>query len=149
MSLTTQDVLSGRLDRRLPGLALDLLLGRITHLEEGVVIKSRVLRNWIEGRKPTLFGCNFLAEKSLLEQVNGFNEDFVEYCYEDFELQHRFQLAGARIRWVRHQAIQYHLYHPPRVKAESSRAILERSLAEGRAACRKGLKKAPPADMDP
>jgi glycosyltransferase involved in cell wall biosynthesis len=138
-SLTSQDVQSGRLDRRAPALVLDLLLGRLTRWEEGVIIKSRALRNWIEGREPTLFGCNFSVEKSLLEQVNGFNEDFVAYCYEDFELQHRLQLAGAQIRWVRHQAIQYHLYHPPRVKAEVSRAVLERSISEGQAACRNGL----------
>lgn len=145
-SLTTQDVLSGRLDRRAPGLALDLLLGRITHWEEGVVIKSPTLRGWIERREPRLFGCNFSTAKSLLEQVNGFNEDFVEYCWEDFELQHRFQLAGARIRWVRHQAIQYHLYHPTRVEAEASRAVLERSQAEGAAACRNGLRKTLPVE---
>lgn len=139
--LTVSDVLCGRLERGALGLAWDRLLGRITHWEEGLIIKSQSLRNGIRRSDPVLFGCNFSLEKSLMERINGFNEDFVEYGAEDTELQHRLHLAGAQIRWVRHQAIQYHLFHPARKRGATSYTALERSLAEGTATCRNGLMK--------
>jgi GT2 family glycosyltransferase len=74
--------------------------------------------------EPALWGCNFSVEKSLLEEVNGFNEDFVEYWGEDNELEHRLRLAGARMCWIRHQAIQFHLYHPARSKTVRGCALL-------------------------
>jgi glycosyltransferase involved in cell wall biosynthesis len=139
--LTVNDVLRGKLERGPLGLAWDRLLGRITHWEEGLIIKSQALRNGIRRNEPVLFGCNFSLEKSLMERINGFNEDFVEYGAEDTELQHRLHLADAQIRWVRHQAIQYHLFHPARKRGATSSTALERSLAEGTFTCRNGLKK--------
>ena len=139
--LTVNDVLSGRLERGALGLAWDRLMGRITHWEEGLIIKSQALRNGIRRSDPVLFGCNFSLEKSLMERINGFNEDFVEYGAEDTELQHRLHLAGAQIRWVRNQAIQYHLFHPARKKGATSSTALERSFAEGTFTCRNGLMK--------
>lgn len=140
-SLTISDVLCGRLERGALGLAWDRLLGRITHWEEGLIIKNQAFRNGIRRNEPVLFGCNFSLDKSLMERINGFNEDFVEYGAEDTELQHRLHLAGAQIRWVRHQAIQYHLFHPARKRGETSSTALERSLTEGTATCRNGLMK--------
>ena len=59
---------------------------------------------------------------------------------EDIEFEYRLQLAGARFKWVRHQAIQYHLYHEQKVVTPGNVDLVERTKALGRAACAKGLR---------
>lgn len=140
-SLTPGDVLAGKLDHFNPRLVLDALLGRAGHLEEGLVIENRRLRGWLHRTEPVLFGCNYSLGRALLEEVNGFNEDFVDYWGEDMELGYRLRAAGARLQWVRHSALQYHLHHEPRVKGQQSSELLERARKEGGAVCANGLRK--------
>ena len=146
-SLTTQQVLAGRLDHLSPRLVADALLGRASHLEEGFQIENRILRAWLHRAEPVLFGCNFSLSRALLEEVNGFNEDFVDYWGEDTELGYRLRAAGARLEWVRHSAIQYHLHHPQRSKADASCALLERARTDPSAVCSNGLRKIPLAEI--
>jgi len=141
-ALTPQDVLAGKLDGFPPRLVLDALLGRAGHLEEGLEIQNQGLRRWLHRRaEPVLFGCNYSLEKTLLEEVNGFNEDFVDYWGEDMELGYRLRAAGAELRWVRHSAIQYHLYHAPRAKTARSCELLERARIAPRPICSNGLRR--------
>jgi glycosyltransferase involved in cell wall biosynthesis len=140
-SLTPLGVLAGRLERHTAGLFLDWLRGRVTLWEEGIEIRNRKLASWLHRSEPVLFGCNYSVPKSLIEQVNGFNEDFVYYWGEDVELQHRMKLAGADIRWIRHQAIQYHLHHVTRSENAASHAVLDHTLAVASPQCRNGLQK--------
>jgi glycosyltransferase involved in cell wall biosynthesis len=139
--LTPQNIRSGKLERLTPSKIFDALLGRGAHWEEGILIRSRFLLSWINHKEPMLLGSNFSLNRSLLEEVNGFNEDFIGYGGEDTELEYRLRLAGARFQWVRHQAIQYHLYHSLRSGTQTNLAILERTQTEARAACRNGLRK--------
>jgi len=136
------DILQGRLERTTLARVLGSLLGRGGHWDEGILIRNRRLHRWINHKEPALLGSNFSLEKSLLEVVNGFNEDFFGYSGEDTELEYRLRLAGARFRWVRHQAIQYHLYHPQRASSQENLRVLVQARAEGKAACRNGLRRA-------
>lgn len=140
-SLTPQDILSGRLEHFTPGRLLDALLRRGGHWDEGFLIRNRTVHDWINYKEPTLLGSNFSLERSLFEEINGFNEDFVGYGGEDTELEYRLRLAGARFLWVRHLAIQYHLHHPARAGSAVNLDILARTRARGRAACVNGLRK--------
>ncbi len=74
-------------------------------------------------------------------EINGFTEDFVGYGAEDTELEYRLRLAGARFCWVRHMAIQYHLYHSARTGNPVNLETLAHTQAEGKATCRHGLRK--------
>jgi glycosyltransferase involved in cell wall biosynthesis len=139
--LTPKDVFEGVLERVTPIRVLDALLRRGGHWDEGVLIRNRALHYWINYKEPTLLGCNFSIERSLLEEINGFNEDFHGYSGEDTELEYRLRLAGAAFRWVRHLAIQYHLYHAARTNNPENLRALAQSYAEGKAACRNGLRK--------
>jgi glycosyltransferase involved in cell wall biosynthesis len=133
--LTVSDVLNGRYERLTLDKMIDGLLGRSTHWDEAIPLKSK---------KPTLVGCNFSLEKSLIEKINGFNEDFAGYGGEDIELEYRLRLEGARFKWVTHRAIQYHLYHLSRQANPQNTSLLDRTIAEGKAVCRRGLIKAEP-----
>jgi GT2 family glycosyltransferase len=141
--LAPQDVLSGRLERLTPGRIMNALLRRGGHWDEGILIRNTRLHRWVNRKEPTLLGCNFSLAKSLLEEVNGFNEDFFGYGGEDTELEYRLHLTGARFCWVRHRAIQYHLCHPVKTGGNTNIALLERTRNEGKAVCRNGLVKLP------
>jgi glycosyltransferase involved in cell wall biosynthesis len=139
--ISKQYILEGRLDRITPIRLASALLGRGDHWDEGFTLRNRIVHSWINSKRPSILGSNFSLERSLFEEVNGFNEDFVEYGGEDTELEYRLRLAGARLLWVRHRAIQYHVFHPPRSESRGNLAVLERTQALGRVACSNGLRK--------
>jgi glycosyltransferase involved in cell wall biosynthesis len=139
--LTPPRVLEGKLERWGLGTLADAMLGRGSHWDEGVLLGSSSLRAWIGKRKePSLLGSDFSLEKSLFEQINGFNEEFVSYGGEETELEVRLRLAGAELKWVRHQAIQYHLFHAQKPSNPQNEEIIARTRARGQAACPRGLK---------
>ena len=105
------------------------------------MIRNSTLHRWINRKEPYLLGSNFSLDRTLFEEVNGFNEDFVGYGGEDTELEYRLRLVGARFAWVRHRAIQYHLHHASRAAKPSNEEILRETKASGKAACRNGLRK--------
>ncbi len=140
-SLTPRDILSGSLERFTPGRLAEALVIRGGHWDEGIQIRNRILHGWINYKEPTLLGSNFSLERSLLEEINGFNQDFVGYGGEDTELEYRLRLARARFLWVRHLAIQYHLYHQARAGSAVNLEILARTRSRGFAACANGLRK--------
>jgi GT2 family glycosyltransferase len=142
--LTVSDVRDGRYERLTPDKIVDVFLGRSSHWDEAIPLKSERLHSLIYRKKPTLVGCNFSLEKSLIEKINGFNEDFAGYGGEDIELEYRLRLEGAGFKWVTHRAIQYHLYHSSRQANPQNTSLLEQTIAEGKAACRHGLIKAEP-----
>lgn len=138
--VTPREVREGKLERyRLRTLA-DALTGRGSHWDEGIRLESPWLRRLIGRKEPSLLGSDFSLERSLFERVNGFNEEFAGYGGEDTELEYRLRLAGARFQWVRHQAIQYHLFHAPKPANPQNDAVIARSKERGQAACPRGLK---------
>lgn len=146
-TLTPQDILSGKLEGFSPGLIVAALSGRAGHLEEGLQIENQTLRRWLHRADPVLFGCNFSLPKALLEKVNGFNEEFEGYWGEDTELGYRLRAAGADLRWIRHSAIQYHLYHSQRSKTDQTSALLERARTSQLPVCRRGLREVTPEEI--
>ncbi len=139
-NLTPEAVRAGELERWTAGRLADALTGRGGHWDEGLYLESAWLRRLISRKEPYLLGSSYSLEKSLLEEINGFNEEFEGYGGEDTELEYRLRLAGARFKWVRHQAIQYHLCHPSRSANPANLQVLERSKARGQAACARGLR---------
>ncbi len=139
-SLTPEAVRAGQLENVSMRLLADLIFGRGSHGDEGVILNSAFLRRLFSRKAPYLLGSTYSLEKSLMEEINGFNEEFVGYGGEDIEFEYRLRLAGARFKWVRHQAVQYHLYHAPRSVIQTNLEIVERTKRLGRAACAKGLR---------
>lgn len=138
--LSPGEVRAGKLEKMTMTLLVDAWLGKGSHWDEGVLMDSSFLRALVERRKPSMLGSVCSLEKSLFEEINGFNEDFVSYGGEDVELEYRLRLAGARFKWVRHQAIQYHLFHPARLVQPGNFDIIRRTRQLGRAACERGLR---------
>ncbi|MBI1806769.1 MAG: glycosyltransferase [Ignavibacteria bacterium] len=139
--LTLDDIRSGKFERISFALLLDGLLARSSNLEDAIRIKNRVIRSLLHRNRARILGCNFSVEKRLLEQVNGFNEDYqAPGLGEDSDIAYRLELIGARLMTLRYLAVLFHLYHPRTHVGDVSRKIFEQVVAAGDPICRHGLR---------
>lgn len=60
-------------------------------------------------RKPKLYGADFGVEKAWMHRVNGFDEGFIGWGYEDKELRMRLVNAGIRMSEAILAAVVFHL----------------------------------------
>lgn len=82
-------------------------------LEEGLMIKNKIVRDTLLRKDIHLLGSNFSLYKDALIKVNGFDENYIgPGIGEDTDIEHRLRNAGYKIKSVRNLAIQYHIYHP-------------------------------------
>jgi GT2 family glycosyltransferase len=62
--------------------------------------------------KPKLMGFNIAISRSDLEQVNGFDEEYIGWGCEDDDFAARLRLAGKQVRTVVGYTQAYHMWHP-------------------------------------
>lgn len=76
--------------------------------------RHAVLRRWHLARphKPKLLGCHFSLFREDVERVNGFDQNFVGWGYEDDDFARRLYRAGVEPQSVMNQARAIHLWHP-------------------------------------
>lgn len=88
-----------------------------------------------------VLGCNMAFWRNDLIAVNGYDEGFVGWGWEDTDLAFRLMNLGRHLRFIRFGAIQYHLYHPPfsRSHQESNRQRALASRAAGLTRCQLGI----------
>lgn len=85
---------------------------RRRHMENGIYIKSRLLRRFLNNKKKGILGSNFSLFKEDIYKVNGFDERYhYPACGEDTDINMRLERAGVQVRTLKHIAVQYHLYH--------------------------------------
>lgn len=110
--------------------------------------RHAALRRWHLARphKPKLIGCHFSLYRADAERVNGFDENFVGWGYEDDDFARRLYQAGVHPRSVIAAARALHLWHPslapqalPRHRDRPNRAYFRRWRVP--AFCENGLKK--------
>jgi len=81
------------------------------NVESGIRSSTAQIRESKRAHTP-LLGCNFSARKSVLEDVNGFNEDYsAPGLGEDSDLECRLRRAGYSIVSVNFAAPLFHLHH--------------------------------------
>jgi cellulose synthase/poly-beta-1,6-N-acetylglucosamine synthase-like glycosyltransferase len=140
--LSADSIRTGAYERLSLNVWFDGLLARSSNLEDGIRIGSGFLRRALHWNRARILGCNFSVEKSLLERVNGFNEDYKgPGLGEDTDIAYRLQLAGARLLSLRYQALLYHLYHPATIAGDENRNIFARVVTMREMVCRNGLRK--------
>ena len=108
--------------------------------------KAMAWRKWHLARphKPKLLGCHFSLFKEDAERVNGFDENFTGWGYEDDDFARRLYRAGVEPESVILQARALHLFHPSeapktgtRHRDRPNRAYFRRWVVPVR--CRNGL----------
>lgn len=108
--------------------------------------KAMAWRKWHLARphKPKLLGCHFSLFKEDAERVNGFDENFTGWGYEDDDFARRLYRAGVEPESVILRARALHLFHPSeapktgtRHRDRPNRAYFRRWFVPVR--CRNGL----------
>ena len=76
--------------------------------------RHAALRRWHLARphKPKLLGCHFSLFREDVVRVNGFDENFVGWGYEDDDFARRLYKAGVEPRSVIEEARAVHVWHP-------------------------------------
>jgi len=90
----------------------DSLKADAKDVEQGIFIKSPLIRRYLNRKDKGILGSNFSVEKQDLLDVNGFDERFSHPAAgEDTDIEARMRRNGLTVKTIRNQAIQYHLYH--------------------------------------
>jgi len=141
-SLNATNVINGVLDTINFRLILDGINGRASRVEDGLFIKSAIIRNLIDRKRTRILGSNFSIEKSLLEKINGFDEDYQgPGLGEDADIQYRLELIGVSFHSVKNYAIQYHLFHPRTIESFENQMLFQNKTSLNQAYCKNGLRK--------
>lgn len=90
-----------------------------------------------------LRGCNMSYWKKDAQAINGYNEDFIGWGYEDFNFAQRLLNAGVTSKRIKHAAIQFHIYHKeaPRGNTEIGDKIQIETAKHKITKCENGLVK--------
>ena len=109
--------------------------------------RQAALRRWHVARphKPKLLGCHFSLFRDDVFRVNGFDENFVGWGYEDDDFARRLYMSGVKPQSVIQEARAMHLWHPSlapqaleRHRDRPNRAYFRRWRVS--ASCQNGLK---------
>jgi glycosyltransferase involved in cell wall biosynthesis len=109
-----------------------IFLGRGTHIENAIFIRSSFIRKRIYKENKGILGCNFSMYKSDLLSINGFDERYQSaFVGEDSDLEMRFLNRGGKTISVKHKAIVFHCYHKRMENDKRNMVIYNQSLKEG------------------
>ena len=141
-ALTVEKVQVGEFERYGFHEWMDGLLGRSLRVEDGIRIRSRLLRTILLRNVHGMLGSNFSAAKKDLEAVNGLDEEYTgPGCGEDSDIQYRLSLIGVTGKSLRNLAIQYHIHHPLTRTSEDSWQRFRAVRSAGAPRCKLGLTK--------
>ena len=145
--LTPEMVSAGYFDFPRPSLIASGLKGETEFLNRTIRIPFAGLRRVLKmDRVVDMKGCNYSIPRSVLEALNGFDEEYEGYGREDTDVEIRLQNLGLRIKSLKGLALQYHVWHPRREFTPANDTRLEELKKSGRVRCEKGLFTAPKTD---
>ena len=105
------------------------LFGQGSHIENGIYIKSRLIRKYLNKKEKGIVGSNFSIHKSDILDINGFDERFLfPAAGEDTDIRNRLKNNSIRIKSLKHIAVQYHIYHPRLKRNLENLKILNENL---------------------
>ncbi|UAY50995.1 glycosyltransferase [Ferruginibacter albus] len=120
---------------------LNLLTSKSSRVKEGLYLPF-VPRSMKSKRQ--FWGCNWAVLKEHLFAINGFDEDYTEYGYEDIDTYNRLYAIGCRPESSKFRAIVYHLYHRHLGNDDvmaRMKSLFEKKQAEGLFRCKNGIEK--------
>ena len=87
-----------------------------------------------------LLGCNMAFWKSDAIRINGFDEDYSSWGWEDHDFGLRLRRSGVSLKCIRHAALLYHLYHKKRSQnAKDTAELYQHCIESGQFRAEKGL----------
>jgi glycosyltransferase involved in cell wall biosynthesis len=139
-SLTVGAITGGDFERLDWGVCMDGLRGDALRIEDGIRMRSALLRKVLFRNVRGMLGSNFSVAKADLIAINGFDELYDgPGCGEDSDILYRLSLTGVRTKSIRNLAIQFHVYHPLTRVSDACWERFERVRRTGQPRCRMGL----------
>ena len=87
-----------------------------------------------------LHGCNMAFWKSDAIRINGFDEEYAAWGWEDRDFGFRLRRSGVKIKYVRFAALHYHLFHPKKANSSNVTAeLFKRCVEQNYIRAEKGL----------
>lgn len=113
-----------------------------TYVEHGIVVENKLIRKIFKNDQPKIVGCNFSLHKSLIEKINGFDENYIgPGIGEDSDIEFRLRLINTKLNSLRNLAVVFHLYHKStKVESNNYNYYLE-VLKKKEAVCKNGITK--------
>lgn len=110
---------------------------RITGLLKGIHLSGKKA---VDCDESATRGGNMAAWRTALEEVNGFDEDFKGWGYEDTDMTIRLKRSGQKLKQARFRAVCFHIDHPAAPPNYENRKYIheERPIF-----CLNGIKKEP------
>lgn len=98
---------------------VSLLMSDSRKIEEAIYLPFTIRR---ANKSTGIWGCNWGVYKKDIENVNGFDEDYVHACVgEDKDIEYRLQSSGIRFKSIKNRAIVFHLNHKENYTPEAFR----------------------------
>ncbi|MES2430402.1 MAG: glycosyltransferase [Bacteroidota bacterium] len=119
----------------------EMLISKSTRVKEALYIP---FMPGIFKSKRQFWGCNWAILKKHLLEINGYDEDYTEYGFEDLDIYKRLDMMGNQLKSVKYQCIVYHLFHKTRAFNEvvnRTKEMYEKKMQEGKAKCLNGIEK--------
>lgn len=129
-SLTPEKIRNGELGKfsfyqRLWG---DSLKKETKHVEKSIRL-PRFIYKLLPSKSKGIVGCNFSVNKQDLLEINGFDMRYeAPEAGEDTDIEHRLRWKGKKIKYLKYQAIQFHLYHKRLQRESENLKILARVI---------------------
>ncbi|WP_017730248.1 glycosyltransferase [Nafulsella turpanensis] len=118
---------------------MDSFRKRSKHAEKSLRLPTFLYR-LMPKRSKGILGCNFSLHKQDLLEVNGFDMRYEAPGHgEDTDIDLRLKWAGKKVKLLKFQAIQYHLYHRKLERESNNPVIFEQVLKNKEVATRYGL----------
>lgn len=138
--LNPEMVRSGFFDWPRPEFLWSVLRGDSEYLNRTFRVANGQLRKWLKmDHVVDLKGCNYSVERSVLEDLNGFDEAYEGYGREDTDIELRMRNYGLKIKSLKGLALQYHIWHPRQEWTPGNEDRLEEVKRTRRVRCEKGL----------
>jgi glycosyltransferase involved in cell wall biosynthesis len=117
--LSPLSISKGKLDRMLPYLFFDSVMGESRDVEKGIRLPIAYLSRKLGKFNKGVLGCNFSLFKKAMIEINGFDTRYELPCVgEDSDPEFRLKLLGYEVFSPRFRAIQYHLYHKKQSRSQ-------------------------------
>jgi glycosyltransferase involved in cell wall biosynthesis len=115
---------------------------RSTYVEHGIVVENKLVRKFFKMGLPRIVGCNFSIPISLIEMINGFDENYIgPGIGEDADIDFRLKLVNVKFYSLRNLAVVFHLYHKPTMIEKNNYDYYLEMLNKKEAVCRNGIVK--------
>lgn len=101
---------------------------------------STLFRSYKQNKKER--GCNISFWKKDLFDINGYDERFIGYGFEDIDLSARLRRLGIKKRFIKFKAIEYHIHHKEAATKKdrsSNKKIFNENNQKGIIKCSKGI----------